>query len=162
MSNNETPQSLSVIDESVCQHLDQAIKPMKLSAKRKDAMRMTILDRIDNEEAKQDDLLLTIRQNQGQWIQLAPKIEKKILFVDRIKGIENYLLKMYPGATVAAHEHQHDEICLVLEGSVDFDELHLNAGDHHVARKGSFHGLASSQTGALLYLQSGLTELSLI
>ena len=158
MNNPEDKQTLPVLDNETLQLLDNAIKPVELSAQRKEALFDRILDRIDQIPSQQPDLLLTIRQNQGNWIQIAPKVEKKQLYVDLDRGIENYLLRFQPGAEVPAHDHQEDEICLVLEGSVSFSDVHLNAGDHHVARKGSRHGHVISKTGALLYLQGALTE----
>ena len=68
-------------------------------------------------------------------------------------------MRLEPGVEVPAHQHQNDELCL--GGSVDFEDIHLTVGGYHIARKGSIHGIASSNTGALLYLQSGLTELSM-
>ncbi len=160
MNNEETTRSMPVLDETSCHRIAAAIKPVKLPSHRKEAMRTRILDQIDQDQQPQQDLLLTIRQNEGNWIKIAPKIEKKQLFIDREKGIESYLLKIKPGVEVPAHQHADDEYCLVLEGSVDFDDIHLKAGDYHVARKGSLHGKAYSQEGALLYLQCGLAEQS--
>ncbi len=53
-------------------------------------MRMRILDQIDQEETPQKDLLLTIRQHEGNWISILPKMQKKQLFVDQEKGAESY------------------------------------------------------------------------
>lgn len=157
MTNNETPDSVSVLDETICYHLDAAIKPVELTTQKKEAMRMRILDQINANEKPQLDLLLTIRQDEGNWIKIAPKMDKKLLFVDLEKMTESYLLRLEPGVEVPAHQHQHDEFCLVLEGSVNFEHIQLNAGDYHVAHKGSTHGIATSNSGALLYLQSGLS-----
>jgi anti-sigma factor ChrR (cupin superfamily) len=105
---------------------------------------------------------MTIRHDQGNWIQIAPKIEKKQLFIDLEKGIETYLLKVQPGGEAPGHTHEDHEICMVLEGSLDFDDTHLTAGDFHIARKGSTHGHAYCPAGALLYMQSALAEQSVI
>jgi len=97
---------------------------------------------------------VTIRADEGQWIEIEPLLERKLLKVDHETGIESYLLRLQPGAAPQRHQHDADELCLVLEGDVSFDDIHLRAGDYHCARKGSWHGRASTVQGALLFLQS--------
>lgn len=150
----ETP----VLDDLLCQHLGEAIKPENLSAQRKNAIRQRILNQIENEPAAEQNLLFTLHQNEGNWIQIAPKLMKKQLNVDLEKGTESYLLKAEPGAEIPAHHHEHDEIAIILEGSVHFEDLQLNVGDYHVARKGSTHTHVTCPVGALVYLQAGLAE----
>jgi anti-sigma factor ChrR (cupin superfamily) len=99
-----------------------------------------------------------IRADTGDWEDVSDKIKKKILHVDENSGIETYLLKIEAGAKDAPHIHTSDEHCIVLEGDVCFGDIHLNAGDYHLAPKGSKHDEAYSVHGALLYIQTGLEQ----
>jgi quercetin dioxygenase-like cupin family protein len=158
MKKTEISPSLPGLDEDIYRNIDEAIRPVELSAVKKETMRKQILDRIDCNQEPQDKLFLTVRQDDGDWIKISPKIEKKQLYIDIEKGIETYLLRFEAGGETPVHTHQQDEFCMVLEGSVDFADIHLTAGDFHMARKGSVHRQAISHTGALLYLQSSLSE----
>ena len=119
-----------------------------------------ILERID--QVSEQESLHTIRKHQGSWVQVAQNMAKKQLYVDTVRGIETYLLRIESGAEFAAHSHLDDEYCLVLQGSVEFADLKLQAGDFHLARKGSHHGRVVSTTGALLYLQGALNQTAII
>lgn len=121
---------------------------------RKNALFSRIMGRIDENEKAQEPDLITVHADEGEWVTIAPKIEKKRLFLDSARNIESYLLRIQPGAEAPGHTHEEDEYCLVLEGDVEFDEIQLNAGDFHLARRGSRHGTAHSRNGALLYLES--------
>ena len=158
MKMSGSKQAQAVIDNDLLALLDAAVMPVTMPANRKRALHSQILERIEQSKPDPAELLLTIRHSDGIWIQLTPTIQKKQLFIDYDKGVENYLLKFEPGAQSPAHDHQDDEYCMVLEGSISFDDIHLHAGDYHIARKGSHHGFARSETGALLYLQSAISE----
>ena len=145
-----------VLDDDTLQTLGAAMAPTALPPERQQALRAKVMQRIAQEKTSGMTSLITIREGEGSWIQVAPKIEKKLLHVDRDAGTESYLLRVQPGAEAPGHRHEHDELCLVLEGEVNFDDVYLQAGDWHVAPKGSWHGTARSATGALLFLQSGL------
>ncbi len=146
------------IDENIIHQLNQALVSMELSPHKKESMRLGILDRIENEQKEKANGLVTIRQNEGNWIQIAPKLKKKQLSVDLEKGTETFLLKAEPGAEIPAHHHDHDEFSLILEGSAHFESFELNVGDYHIAPKGSFHEHVTCPIGALIYLQSGLPD----
>ncbi|MEN8133275.1 MAG: cupin domain-containing protein [Pseudomonadota bacterium] len=101
---------------------------------------------------------ITLRADEG-WFELAPKIEKKVLHIDHEAGTESYLLRVQPGAEVPPHTHAGDELCVVLEGEVTYEGgLRLQAGDYHMAKRGSTHQHARSETGALVYLQGALED----
>ncbi len=158
MKKTEFDIEMPALDNLLCQQLGEAIKPEKLSTQRKNILRQRILDQIDNEPVAEANLLYTLQKDEGNWIQIAPKLMKKQLTVDVEKGTESYLLKAEPGAEIPAHHHDHDEMAIVLEGTVYFEDFQLNVGDYHVARKGSTHSHITCPAGALIYLQAGLTE----
>lgn len=118
-------------------------------------IRADVMARIDEEESAATPYV-TIREDEGAWIELEPFMEKKVLSVNRETGIETILLRLHPGVSPERHFHAEDEMCVVLEGDVSFDDVSLKAGDYHFARKGSWHGPASTVHGALLFLQSAI------
>ena len=118
-------------------------------------LRDRVMQRVDD-EAPLLSSFLTIRAGDGPWIEIGPLMEKKVLHENHETGVESYLLRLRPGASPEGHLHDEDELCIVLEGDVSFDDVHLEAGDYHFAPKGSWHGTASTLNGALIFLQSGL------
>jgi RNA polymerase sigma-70 factor, ECF subfamily len=159
MSKRKIRQSPQVLDDVMMGLLGEAQTPVAMLARRKRKLFSQIMARIDNEESSDDRSsrrsgFVTVRADEGEWFVLAPKIEKKLLFLDQERRVEAYLLRIQPGGEVPRHLHQADEYCLVLEGDVSFDDIHLKAGDFHLARCGSWHETARSQDGALLYLES--------
>ncbi len=144
-----------VLDQEVLELLSSAPARADLPAQRLAQLRDKVMTRIDAEVA-QSSPYVTIRADEGQWIEIEPLLEKKVLNVDHETGIETCLLRLHPGVALQRHQHDADELCIVLEGDVSFDDVHLRAGDYHCARKGSWHGRASTVHGALLFLQSAL------
>ncbi len=145
-----------VLDDQTLELLGANIKPVPLLLERTLSLRARIMDSIEESVPNPIVDLVTIRASEGDWQEIAPLIYKKVLHIDLSTGIESYLLRVESGAQSPAHEHPHDELCLVLEGEVYFEDIHLKTGDYHFAPKGSLHGIAQSETGALLFLQSGL------
>lgn len=144
-----------VLDQDALELLGSAPARADIPAQRLAGMRDRVMARID-EEASPHSPYVTIRADEGSWIELEPLVEKKVLSSNHETGIETYLLRLHPGAAPQRHQHGEDELCIVLEGDVSFDDIHLEAGDYHLARKGSWHGSASTVHGALLFLQSAL------
>lgn len=118
-------------------------------------LRARVMERIDN-TSNGSNLFDTIRSGEGEWIEIRPNVQKKLLKVDNDAGIESYLLRLHPKATLPAHEHDMDELCYVIEGDLSFGDIYLEAGDYHYAHKGSRHGGVSTVNGTLLFLQSGI------
>ncbi len=164
MSENDTPMKTGsdVLTEEELMLLlssDPAVlKDVDTGSLRMQSLRSKIMAQVDEQESDSRHDLLTIRADTGDWEELSDKIRKKVLHVDEQSGIETYLLKIDAGAKDAPHIHTTDEHCFVLEGDVSFGDLHLNAGDYHLALKGSRHDEAYSVQGALLYIQTGLEQ----
>lgn len=86
MSKSSDQESLhSTEDEEVFAELAKALKPIPPPAKRAAPLRSRIMERIDIEKRSAMIPLLTMRAEEG-WFELAPKIEKKVLNVDRETG----------------------------------------------------------------------------
>ncbi|MDB5947660.1 MAG: hypothetical protein JWQ33_2686 [Ramlibacter sp.] len=101
---------------------------------------------------KTDALHSTVRADAGAWEALSPGVERKLLWESG--DTVSCMLRLAPGATVAAHGHLLDEECVVLEGSVRIgSNLVLRVGDFHVAVQGVAHDETSTETGAVVYLR---------
>ena len=147
-----------VLDDETLGLFGGGLVPAELPEGEENALFSRILARIDARKSSEEAGLITVRADEGKWFPLAPKLEKKLLFTDTERRVEAYLLRLKPGAVVPEHRHTADEYCVVLDGEVFFGDLHLKAGDFHLARKGSIHGAARSGRGALLYLEGPLAN----
>lgn len=145
-----------VLDNEIVELLGSDLQALDLPAAQMTNLRMQIMQRIDDEVAEQADTFVTIRADEGVWEEIAPKLYRKVLRFDPETGVESYLLRAEPGAEAPPHMHEHDELCLVLEGEVEFDNVHLKAGDYHFAARGSQHSMARTQAGVLLFLQTAI------
>jgi len=146
-----------VLDERILGLLGESLEPADIPLDRSQTLRARVMERVDKEPATPLADHVTIRLAEGDWIKIAPKIEKKVLRRDLDAGTEAYLLRVGPGATAPAHQHQFDEFCIVLSGEVSFADIHLKAGDFHFSPRGSHHGMAHTSTGALVYLETSLS-----
>ena len=155
MSKTTTTKYADVLDEYTLRLLGDAPAALQASPARMRGLRDRIMRRIDEDIAKSIPSFLTVRNLDGTWIEIAPKIKKKVLFANQQTGVESYLLRAEPGAEAPPHCHEHDEHCLVLEGELAFDDIHLRAGDYHFAPAGSEHGVARTDVGVLVYIQTG-------
>lgn len=163
MSSRNDSDKAPVLDNDMLETLGRSQRPaddVLFSAQREDALEAAIMSRIDAESLATESGLVTVRDYDGAWERIAPKIEKKTLRVDTEQGTESYLLRVEPGAEAPPHRHETDEICIMLEGEVRYDDFHLRAGDYHFAPRGSVHGQAHSETGALLFIHAGINSQS--
>ena len=103
-----------VLDQDVLELLGAATLPADLPRDRMQQLRTKVIAKLDADTGLTSPHL-TIRANEGTWIELEPLLEKKLLDVDA-NGIESYLLRMQPGAKPGRHQHDSDELCIVLEG----------------------------------------------
>lgn len=154
MTDSDRHDREDVLGEDVLALLGSAIASGRHSPARLRRLRDRVMSRIDEAPPASPSLFDTIRAGEGDWIELQPRIEKKLLHFDEDTGVESYLLRLHPGAEPMSHEHDSDELCVVLEGDFSFGELRLEAGDFHYARKGSRHVDMSTDNGALLFLQA--------
>lgn len=97
---------------------------------------------------------MTVRQDEGEWVNYRPGVRKKRLYYDAVGRSEAFLLDMDPGAELPPHSHADTEDCLVISGDVRIGDLVLHAGDFHVAMGGSTHLAARTEGGCRLYLRN--------
>ncbi len=119
------------------------------------ALRTRVLARIHGPTSMKE--LITLRGDEGKWIQMRPGIEIKLLFNDPQTKSRSLLMRVHAGATFPAHEHDGVEECLVLEGEFNMGNLTLRAGDYHVALQGAAHTDLTSRSGALLFFRTCVT-----
>jgi quercetin dioxygenase-like cupin family protein len=98
----------------------------------------------------------TVRLDDGEWLLVRPGLERKLLYRDPATGTESHLFRMAAGAQIEGHHHASAEECLVLEGDLTVGNLRLNAGDYHVAPKGSMHPVLRSQGGAVMFVRGAV------
>jgi hypothetical protein len=67
-------------------------------------------------------------------------------------GKKTMLVRMAPGTYLPQHEHRLGEQCLVLEGSIQSDDMVAHAGDFTFMPPGSTHSQLYSETGCLLLI----------
>lgn len=70
----------------------------------------------------------------------------------QLNGSKTMLVRMAPDTWLPAHDHQHAEQCLVLEGSISSEGVTAYAGDYTFMPAGSVHSALYSQTGALFLI----------
>jgi len=150
MSNSKKPTHASPLDEQTLGLLGENQATVDVPQDRLDKVFSTVLGRINAEElAKQSDFI-TVRADSA-WQQIAPLIEKKVLYLDEKTGTESYLLRAEAGAETPAHDHDKHELCLVLEGDITYDDLTLYAGDYHFAAMGTAHSTARTSQGTVCF-----------
>ena len=150
---DKTSDTDRVLEDDILNLLAQAQDPVALVPGRILSMRTSILTRVAKDRARTSRSFLTVRQDEGVWIEIVRGIEKKVLFTDVAEGIQSYLLRLHPGSELPSHEHHQDEECVVLEGNLTMGTVTLSAGDYHLAPKGVTHTYTHSITGALLFIR---------
>ena len=136
----------TVLPEALIETLAEAMSPIAPAPARADAMKAKLFERVSASRSQ----FLTIRANEGKWIDVAPGVGFKLLHDDG--HMRSFLLRLAPGARLPRHGHSADEACIVVEGSAQLGDVEAHAGDFHLAREGSVHGEITSSTGALLFL----------
>lgn len=124
-----------------------AIEPGEEAATR---MRSRLLDRV---RASSDDAdeLVTVSGDAGEWIETGPGNSIKILRSD--EETMSMLVRLAPGTTFPEHSHPADEETYVVEGETWFGDIHLVAGDYHLAPKGTTHGEVRTDSGCVLLIR---------
>ena len=113
-------------------------------------MKARLLERVHEAKAAAEGLL-TVRDSTGDWIETSPGNSIKILRSD--DETMSMLVRLEPGTTFPRHYHPADEETFVVEGETWFGDIHLVAGDYHLAPKGTTHGEVRTETGCILLIR---------
>lgn len=124
------------------------IEPDAAAAKR---MRANVLRQAGGDDAGAEEGLLTVSGTSDDWIETSPGNSVKILRSD--DETMSMLVRLQPGTTFPRHYHPADEETFVVEGETWFGDIHLVAGDYHLAPKGTTHGEVRTDTGCVLLIR---------
>lgn len=122
-----------------------------LSPAKKASIKDRIMQRVGHESIPG---AYTLYGKDEGWTVFLPGIMKKHLHSDSVTGGDMHLLKIDRGAVLPAHYHEKTERCLVLEGEMDFDRIHIAQGDFHIIEAGYEHPAGTTQTGAVLLINT--------
>lgn len=125
-----------------------AVEPDAATAKR---MRASVLSRVREGGDEAAEALVTIPGRSDDWIETSPGNSIKILRSD--DETMSMLVRLQPGTTFPQHYHPADEETFVVEGETWFGDIHLVAGDYHLAPKGTTHGEVRTDTGCVLLIR---------
>lgn len=141
------------IFQSMVDHVAFAAPPLAPPA----SLRDRLLDRIRNQARPSQPTippLTFVKASEGEWLEMAPGITAKILYLDPVSRRATALVRMVPGSVYAPHRHAEPEEFFVLEGGCFCGGQELVVGDYHRAEAGTEHHDTSSDTGCLLLIIS--------
>ncbi|MFZ5733570.1 MAG: cupin domain-containing protein [Pseudomonadota bacterium] len=98
----------------------------------------------------------TQRGTSAQWKEIGPGITSRVLHVDRTNNRISVLIRMVAGSTYDAHAHAIEEETLVIEGDWNIGDLHLKAGDYHVASTSAHHCAGHTVSGCLIHVVTSM------
>jgi len=108
------------------------------------SLRARLMDRIGAPSAAPAREGTLVRASDTEWVDApAPGVQYKPL-----RGSKTMLVRMAPNTWLPEHDHKFAEQCLVLEGSIESDEMTARAGDYVFMPAGSHHSALYSPTGA--------------
>ena len=108
-------------------------------------------------EAKRgEQKIVSIRSNDGKWIEAQEGIFCKPLYFDKASGMATSLVKMMPGKSLIAHMHEGVEQFYILEGDCNVCGEILGPGDYHRAPAGTIHETTSTVNGTMFLLVAPL------
>lgn len=153
----------NIIPERLLEEILQAIPAKSPTTARQAVMKKSLLQRIVNEVAANNDYLaagdeiadsslLIVRVGEGDWITFAPNVAMKVLHDDGTT--RSWLARFGPGGRIHAHMQSGNEEAIILEGWCYLDEIKLNRGDYHMIELGKRHGNIHSPGGCLIFVRS--------
>lgn len=101
-----------------------------------------------------------IRDGEGEWVNSAPGIVKKVLHFDEETGETTLLLRFEPGSSYPLHVHPGTEEIFVLEGRLKVGGYNLRPGDYHYTPPQGQHAV-STESGCLVFLRQNEPDIIL-
>lgn len=138
----------TVMPDAAVQALLDASAPVDPGAEAGARMKKRLLERVRESSAAE---LVTVKHAGGDWLETSPGNSVKILRTD--DESMSMLVRLGPGTTFPAHYHPADEETYVVEGETWFGDVHLVAGDYHLAPKGTTHGEVRTEKGCVLLIR---------
>ncbi len=143
---NPTDDEHAGLDPAAAATIAEALPVAALPAAARARLRARVLERAAG--------IHVVRADEGRWIEVLPGIRIKRLRAEPGNSRETTLWRLAAGSEIPAHDHDDDEECLVLEGSIEQDGIRYVSGDYLHARKGSLHRPLRAPAGALLLIRS--------
>lgn len=128
-----------------------ALAPIEPTARARSRMHDKLMARVRADKQASEPELQTVAAADGEWLETGPGNFVKILRVD--EESMSMIVRLGPGCTFPAHSHPADEETYVLEGETWFGDIHLVAGDYHLAPKGTEHGEVRTEEGCVLLIR---------
>lgn len=138
------------LDDALYSDIAAALTPVAPSETRATQLRERIAARVAQSAARHRGLH-TFRRGDAQWQTLANGVRACVLHDTGVT--RSALVEFDPGAKLPGHRHGADEECIVLRGSLDAGEAHVEQHDYHLAPAGSRHATIHSREGALAFLR---------
>lgn len=104
------------------------------------------------------DRPVTVRADEGDWLDVAPGVQTKHLWRDA--DVQSMLVRLQPDAGIAAHADRIDEECLMLDGEAFFGDTLLRSGEYQLAAAGTRRRHITTDVGALLFMHGSAGCLS--
>ena len=130
--------------------LAAGVRPAELSAERRSALKRRVRDLARATSATGTS---TVRADDGEWLNVSPLVDVKILKRDASAGTQTMLMRVAPGGRIPAHRHTLEEEFIVIEGECRIGTHTLRSGDVHVAEAGSWHDDITTTAGALVMVR---------
>lgn len=141
------------LPEEIKEALLDAAPEIEFAPGRSDAIKAKLLQRVRSTRAAH----LTVRADEGNWEPMGPLVDRRILSDDGVT--RTFIMRLQPGARRPSHSHADQETSYVLQGSVRYGALELQAGDYHEAAPGSAHESIETDTGALVLIRAPVRPL---
>jgi anti-sigma factor ChrR (cupin superfamily) len=131
-------------------------EPVAPSPSVKDKLLAQINSQTTNKKSDLSKVLqtVTVRADEGDWIDFEPGIQIKPLFNDQFNKTVTTLMRMQPGSSLPEHKHIGVEQCYVISGEMIVGETHYVAGDFFVAMPDTIHKTVTSEIGGLILIVS--------
>lgn len=146
-----TNKEKSVLPEDVVDALLTASVGITPDSGSADRMKMQLLQRVGEDKAASGNEFVTVADASGEWLETGPGNSIKVLRSD--SETMSMLVRLSPGSTFPRHFHPEDEETYVVDGETWFGDIHLKAGDYHLAPKGTTHGEVRTDTGCVLLIR---------
>lgn len=140
-----------VVPDEIAAVLLEASAPVDPGPEIAQRVKSRLFDRVREGTTASAPELLTVSNKSGEWIETSPGNSIKILRTD--KETMSMLVRLEPGTTFPKHYHPADEETYVVEGETWFGDIHLVAGDYHLAPEGTTHGEVRTETGCVLLIR---------
>ncbi len=137
-------------DEAISELL-MASTPVDPGPEAAGRIKTRLLERVREDSSDDASKFVTVADSAGDWLETSPGNSIKILRSD--DESMSMLVRLEPGTTFPAHFHPADEETYVVEGETWFGDIHLKAGDFHLAPEGTHHGEVRTETGCVLLIR---------